>query len=81
MEPAADSLGADTLSRRHAIQAIGATGIALMLGGIDIDTAQPGSKLMTVTCVIKYQLDPFQLDSFAEYHATGDASFQNAVGT
>src|SRR4029077_7604604 len=27
----------------------------------------PGSKPMIVTCVIRYQLDPFQLDSFSEY--------------
>jgi hypothetical protein len=67
MEPAADSRAAGAITRREAVQAIGATGMALMLAGSNIDADGPGSTPMNVTCMIRYQLDPFQLDAFAEY--------------
>jgi hypothetical protein len=55
------------MNRRDAIGILGATGIGLMLDR-DAVPAQPArSAAMTVTCVIRYQIDPFQRDAFAEY--------------
>ncbi len=55
------------LNRREAVAILGATGIGLILGS-DPTTAQSArSAGMTVTCIIRYQIDPFQRDAFAEY--------------
>ena len=67
MKSAVDSLVAGAMSRREALQAVGWTGMALVLAGATIHADSRGSKPMIVTCMIRYQLDPFQLDAFAEY--------------
>jgi hypothetical protein len=62
-----DTPPADPIGRREAITIIGATGASLALGQ-DGSAAQPArSSPMIVTCVIRYQIDPFQRDAFAEY--------------
>jgi hypothetical protein len=56
------------IGRREAIGVIGAAGAALLLGSCDASTtAAIGSTSMTMTCVIRYQIDPFQRDAFKEY--------------
>ena len=59
---------AGTLGRLAAVGLLGATGGALALGS-SIVWAQPpsGRTGMTVTCFIRYQIDPFQREAFAEY--------------
>jgi NIPSNAP protein len=56
------------IRRRDALKAIGAIAAGAMLGGSEA-LAKPAARSlpMTVTCVIRYQIDPFQRDAFAEY--------------
>jgi NIPSNAP protein len=63
---AADLMG--RLSRREAMAILGATGAGLLLSGCDGVVRPPeGSAQMIVTCIIRYQIDPFQRAAFAEY--------------
>ena len=64
----ADPAALNPISRRDALVAIGATAAGVMLGGSEA-LAKPAARSlpMTVTCVIRYQIDPFQRDAFAEY--------------
>jgi hypothetical protein len=62
-----DDPPAGRLSRREALAAIGATGAGLALGAGALTERPARSAQMTVTCVIRYQIDPFQRDAFAEY--------------
>ena len=55
------------MNRRDAIALLGATGISVMMGGDATSAQSTRSAGMTVTCVIRYQIDPFQRDAFAEY--------------
>jgi hypothetical protein len=52
------------MTRREAIQSISAM-CALLFG--DPASATERKTTMTVTCVIRYQIDPFQLDEFKKY--------------
>jgi hypothetical protein len=54
------------LNRREALVGIFASGVALAAGG---NAHSPGTvrKTMKITCVIRYQIDPFQRDSFQKY--------------
>jgi hypothetical protein len=56
------------ISRRDAIGVIGAAAVLwpLAVGGL---AAAPATKRtsMKITCVIRYQIDPFQRDAFKEY--------------
>ena len=68
MEPVATSL--PPLNRREALLLMAALGAAL--GGND---SQAGGKVpertaMTLTCFIRYQIDPFQRDEFKKYAET-----------
>jgi hypothetical protein len=56
------------IGRREAIGAIVATGAALTVGCGD-SPARPATRKtsMTITCVIRYQIDPFQRDEFKKY--------------
>ena len=66
-----DNQAIPPISRRDAIVAIGATGAALLVAGRDVSAERPArSAPMTVTCFIRYQIDPFQRDAFAEYART-----------
>jgi hypothetical protein len=56
------------IGRREAIGVIGATGATVVLGSCASSAgAAIGSRAMKVTCVIRYQIDPFQRDEFKEY--------------
>jgi hypothetical protein len=52
------------MGRREAIAAIAAAGVAMTLSG---DAPSSGSTSMKITCVIRYQIDPFQRDAFKKY--------------
>src|SRR5579884_449829 len=55
------------IGRREAIVTMAAAGAgALLVPGIR-PTPPPRSSPMLVTCFIRYQIDPFQRDGFAEY--------------
>jgi hypothetical protein len=62
-EPPASPIG-----RREAIGVIVATGAALTVGCGD-SPARPATRKtsMTITCIIRYQIDPFQRDEFKKY--------------
>ena len=51
--------------RREAIQIIAGAALAAGAGGQTNPDARTTS--MTITCVIRYQIDPFQRDAFKEY--------------
>jgi hypothetical protein len=53
-------------SRREAVGSILAAGVALSVG-CDPRTPFIRSTSMTITCVIRYQIDPFQRDGFKQY--------------
>jgi hypothetical protein len=57
----------DPIDRREAIEVIVA-GAALTVGCRD-SPARPAARriLMTITCVIRYEIDPFQRDGFKKY--------------
>jgi len=55
------------ITRREAIASIGAIGAVLTLGG-NLPSPQSERKSpMSITCVIRYQIDPFQRDAFKKY--------------
>jgi hypothetical protein len=57
-----------SISRRDALLALGATTAGLALGCDSSSAALlPARTTMKVTCVIRYQIDPFQRDAFHEY--------------
>ena len=56
---------AEGVNRRDAITILGAIGLILRGDAAPAQSAR--SARMTVTCVIRYQIDPFQRDAFAEY--------------
>jgi hypothetical protein len=55
------------IDRREAMEAIVGAGAALMAGGDA--SAEPAVRrtTMTITCVIRYQIDPYQRDAFKKY--------------
>jgi NIPSNAP len=59
------------MSRREAIGGIVVTGVALTIGCSDspasMATDNDERTPMTVTCFIRYQIDPFQRDEFQKY--------------
>jgi hypothetical protein len=56
------------MTRREAIGLMVATGAALTLGaGGTLGSPTPRRTPMTITCVIRYQIDPFQRDEFKKY--------------
>jgi hypothetical protein len=56
------------IGRREAIALIGASRAALAVAaGETLASPSSGRTPMTVTCVIRYQIDPFQREAFAEY--------------
>jgi hypothetical protein len=62
-EPAPARIG-----RREAIEVIGATGASFLCGVQDSSTTPVKERTpMKVTCVIRYEIDPFQRDAFKEY--------------
>jgi hypothetical protein len=57
-----------TTTRREFIESVAATSLALGLGvGATARAASDRSQRMTITCVIRYQIDPYQRDAFRDY--------------
>jgi hypothetical protein len=65
VDPTETSTG--QISRREAIEGIAAVWAALVIGGHA--PATPGTRgiPMTIVCVIRYQIDPFQRDGFKRH--------------
>jgi hypothetical protein len=55
------------MSRRTAIGVMAATGASLTFGWGDSPSRPPGRTLMTMMCIIRYEIDPFQRDDFKKY--------------
>jgi hypothetical protein len=55
------------LNRREAIVVLAGTGAALTVGCHATRTPSTRRRLMTITCVIRYQIDPFQREGFKKY--------------
>jgi hypothetical protein len=55
-----------SISRREAIKIVGAT-CAVLTHGLDASVPLEGKNEMTITCFIRYQIDPFQRDAFKQY--------------
>lgn len=53
-------------TRREFIESIAASGLAPAVGET-LDGASERKTNMTITCVIRYQIDPYQRDAFKEY--------------
>jgi hypothetical protein len=56
-----------TTTRRDFIESVAATSLALGLGLGTARAATDRSQRMTITCVIRYQIDPYQQGAFREY--------------
>ena len=54
------------MSRREAIEILGAAGMAALMDSRN-RSGQAARSSPMITCVIRYQIDPFQRDAFAEY--------------
>ncbi len=65
MQPAEPST--EAISRREAIRSIAATVMALTVGCEELIRSNPKEMPMTIMCVIRYQIDPFQRDAFKKY--------------
>jgi hypothetical protein len=65
MQPAKPST--KQIGRREAIGVIVATGAALTLDNDARASQSTRRRFMTITCVIRYQIDPFQRDGFKKY--------------
>ncbi len=57
------------LNRREMMQALAAIGAALRIGGWQAGGPAPRRDSMAIACFIRYQIDPFQKEAFAEYAA------------
>jgi hypothetical protein len=55
------------INRREALGGVAAVCGALALGGIAHAGRAKERTTMTITCVIRYQIDPFQRDEFKKY--------------
>jgi len=65
MQPAEPST--EPINRREAIRGIAATVMALTVGCEEPIRSNPKEIPMTIMCVIRYQIDPFQRDAFKKY--------------
>jgi hypothetical protein len=66
MDPAKPS--SEQMDRREAISLMATLGAALTLGcGESAAGADPRRAPMTITCFIRYQIDPFQREEFKKY--------------
>jgi hypothetical protein len=66
----ATEISTGRISRRQAIEAIiRATGAAALTLGCSDSLARPSTRKipMTITCIIRYQIDPFQRDAFKKH--------------
>ncbi|HUX35064.1 MAG TPA: NIPSNAP family protein [Gemmatimonadaceae bacterium] len=58
------------ISRREAIGVLAGFAGAVAIGHPCLTTAAAGRASMPITCMIRYQIDPFKTDRFREYAAT-----------
>src|SRR3989442_14244331 len=66
MDQAAPSI--TQISRREALSLVASIGAALTLSCGDLTSrSNPKRQAMTITCFIRYQIDPFQRDEFKKY--------------
>jgi len=56
-----------TTTRRDFIESVAATSLALGVRFSGTARASDRSPRMTITCVIRYQIDPYQRDAFRQY--------------
>lgn len=56
-----------TTTRRDFIESVAATSLALGVRFSGTAHASDRKRRMTITCVIRYQIDPYQRDAFREY--------------
>lgn len=63
--PHAACMSPATLNRRRALAALGTLAAAPALPA----TPQPAAAAVAVTCIIRYQIDPFQKEAFQQYAA------------
>jgi NIPSNAP len=57
-----------TIDRRQAISLLAALGASLALDGVGFaDQPKTRRNAMTITCFIRYQIDPFQKEEFKKY--------------
>jgi NIPSNAP len=62
-----DKLGPSSLTRREAIGVFAAVFATSAAGG-DLLTRLPARRVsMTIVCIIRYQIDPYQRDAFKKY--------------
>jgi hypothetical protein len=55
------------VGRREVLAVMAATGASLALGPSSVLAVAPLRSIPMITCIIRYQIDPFQLEAFAEY--------------
>lgn len=58
---------AGKITRREAIGVMAALGVMYSVGGDASAESSSGRMSMTITCIIRYQIDPFQRDAFKRY--------------
>ena len=68
------------IGRRQAIAIIGAAGAGVALAGSDALVAQPTRRSPMIACVIRYQIDPFQREAFADYSRNWGAIIPDCGG-
>ena len=61
------SPGSRTRARRDALRKLGAGAALLMAAPASSDSTNKENVRMTLTCFIRYEIDPYQLDAFKEY--------------
>ena len=63
-----DDCSTTQIGRREALALMGASGaMSALVANEVLATPADGSTRMTVTCMIRYQIDPYQRDAFKEY--------------
>jgi len=68
--PSADhseAASAEPIGRREAVAAIGATSAGWALGSGESSGSTAGRTPVKVTCLIRYEIDPYQREAFREY--------------
>ena len=63
------SAGSRTQARRNALRKLGAGAALLMAAPASGDSTTKENMRVTLTCFIRYEIDPYQLDAFKEYAA------------
>jgi hypothetical protein len=70
----------ESLNRREAIKMVAATCTALT-GGLDaVRVPDTRRRAMTITCLIRYQIDPFQREAFKQYAENWGRIIPRCVG-